>query len=260
MPQERLYRTEGLVLREMNYAEADRILTLITPDGKLSVLAKGIRRPTSRKAGHLGLFDRARILVAKGRNLDIVTQAESLEQFEGLHKDLLRFTYACYAGELTDRLAEEEEGSRELYELLLETLRRFDTASDLALWARYFEMRLLSYSGYQPNLFRCVSCGREIVPETNYLSAEVGGLLCSRCGPGVARAIALSINAQKVLRYLQTHGAEEVATLRLNPATHAEVEAALLAYLEYILERELKSASFLQRLRRDMRIVEGQRA
>ncbi|MHB0858462.1 MAG: DNA repair protein RecO [Anaerolineae bacterium] len=260
MPQERLYRTEGLVLREMNYAEADRILTLLTPNGKLSVVAKGIRRPTSRKVGHLGLFGRARILVAKGRNLDIVTQAESLEEFEGLRTDLLRFTYACYAGELVARLAEEEEGSRELYELLLETLRRFDTESDLALWARYFELRLLSYSGYQPDLFHCASCRREIVPETNYLSAEMGGFLCSRCGPAGAQAVVLSINAQKVLRYLQTHGSEDVATLHLSPATHAEVEGALLSYLEYILERELKSAVFLQRLRREMRSVEGARS
>ena len=75
MRRERLYRTEGIVLREMDYGEADRILTLLTPGGKLSAIARGIRRPTSRKVGHLGLFYRAQMMLARGRELDTITQA-----------------------------------------------------------------------------------------------------------------------------------------------------------------------------------------
>ena len=100
MRQERLYRTEGIVLREMDYAEADRILTVLSPGGKRSLIAKGIRRPTSRKVGHLGLFYRAQMLVAKGANLDIVTQAESLEEFEGLRGDLVGIDLRVTGGDL----------------------------------------------------------------------------------------------------------------------------------------------------------------
>jgi DNA repair protein RecO (recombination protein O) len=253
--QERLYRTEGIVLREMDYAEADRILTLLTPGGKLAVLARGIRRATSRKVGHLGLFYRAQLMIARGRNLDIITQAESLEEFEGIRGDLLRFTYACYVAELVDRFAQEEEESVELYELLTHRLRWLAVEDDPRLWTRYFELRLLAYTGYQPQLFSCVACHRRIDAVTNYFVPGQGGMLCPECARDEPTARAVSVSAQKVLRYLQTHDAATVRTLRITEVTHAEMETLLQAYLEYVLERELKSPVFLRRLRSELRAV-----
>ena len=250
---ERLYRTEGIVLREVDYAEADRILTLLTPGGKVSVLARGIRRATSRKVGHLGLFYRARLMLARGRNLDIVTQAESLEEFEGLRTDLLRFTYACYAGELLGLFAQEDEESEALYDLMTQGLRWFATEGDLRLWARFFELRLLSYAGYRPELFSCVGCHQAIQPVTNFFSAEQGGILCERCASRGPRSRSVSLSAQKVLRYLQTRDDAQVRALQLREATHVEIEALLQHYLEYILEREVRSLAFLRRLRRELR-------
>lgn len=252
MRQERLYRTEGIVLRELDYAETDRILTLLTPEGKLSALVHGIRRATSRKVGHLGLFYRAQLLMARGRNLDIVTQAESLEEFEGLRGDLLRFTYACYIGELVERLSREEEGG-ELYALTIDALRRIADEPDPRLWTRYFELRLLTYTGYRPELFHCLGCQEPIRPEANVFVASEGGLFCPRCGAAHRRGRTVSVNAQKVLRYLATRSPEEVEGLRISEGTHAEVEALLYEYLEFTLERELKSVTFLQRLRRELR-------
>jgi DNA repair protein RecO (recombination protein O) len=251
--QERVYRTEAIVLREMDYAEADRILTLLTPAGKVSVLARGIRRPTSRKVGHLGLFYRAQLMLARGRNLDTVTQAECLESFEGLRGDLLRFTHACYVAELAERFAQEGEENEPLYELLGQGLEWLAQEEDLRLWTRTFELRLLGLSGYQPDFFHCVQCHAELHAETNYLYAAQGGLLCGRCGPAQAQAKAVSLNAQKVLRYLlQAEDPTVVRALRVSAGTHAEIEALLRGYLEYTLERELKSVAFLQRMRREL--------
>ena len=258
MPPERLYRTEAIVLRQRDYGEADRILTLLTPEGKLSAIAKGIRRATSRKVGHLGLFYRALLLVARGRNLDIITQAESLDAYEGIRNDLWRFTYACYAGELMDRFAQEEE-SPELYALMADGLTWFATEPDLRLWMRYFELRLLSLTGYRPEFFVCVQCQSPIQPQRNLFSADLGGMLCERCSPAAPRTVEVSLSAQKVLRFLLRHDAAEVRTLRLRNATHAEIEALLQHYLEHIMERQLLSVSFLRHLRRELHMVEGQR-
>jgi len=233
--QQRLRRTEAIVLREMDYGEADRILTLLTPDGKLRAVAHGIRRPTSRKVGHLGLFYRVQVMLARGRDLDTVTQAEGLEEYEGIRGDLLRFTYACYVGELADRFAQEQEESGALFELVVGTLRRLGQSQHPRIWVRHFELRLLSLSGYQPELFSCVNCRAAIRPETNFLSLEQGGLLCGRCGLGQPQAKAVSINAQKVLRYLQSQGPDAVGRLRISKATHAV---------------------FLRRLRRELREAE----
>jgi len=100
---ERLYQTEAIVLRRSDFGEADRLLTVFTPErGKLRLIAKGARKPSSRKSGHVELFSYSRYLVAVGHDLDIVTQAETIEPFLPLHEDLLRATYAYYVAELTD--------------------------------------------------------------------------------------------------------------------------------------------------------------
>ena len=95
---DRTYRTEAVVLRRKDFGEADRVLTLLTPEhGKVRVVAKGIRKPASRKAGHLDLFMRSKLLVAKGRDLDIITQAETMSAYRPLREYLLRGAYAARA-------------------------------------------------------------------------------------------------------------------------------------------------------------------
>lgn len=252
MAQSRIYRTEAIVLRQMDYAEADRILTLLTPKGKMSALAKGIRRVTSRKVGHLGLFYRADLVMARGRNMDIVSQAEGIDAYEGIRHDLLRFTYACYLAELVDRFTQEEEDSSALYDLMADGLEWLANEQDPRLWVRYFELRLLSASGYQPQLFHCIVCHAKLLPEGNLFDLEQGGLACPRCGLGLSQGRPVSLAAQKVLRYLLSHTPTEVRTLRLKPETHDEVEALLQRYIEHTLERELRSVVFLKRLRQEL--------
>ncbi len=257
MAQPRLYRVEAIVLRQQDYGEADRILTLLTPAGKVTALARGIRRTTSHKAGQLGLFARANLMLARGRNMETVTQAENLEQHEGLYGHLLRFTYASYLAELCDRFAQPEEDSHELYDLLAAGLRWMAEEPHLWLWARYFELCLLEIAGYRPELHQCVRCGREIAAQDNYFSAAEGGIVCAICGPGEPPAPVISLGAQKVLRYLAGHDEAQVARLRVRPATMRELEGLLGRYLEYTLERELKSAQFLRRLHRELGAVDA---
>jgi len=252
MAQPRLYRVEAIVLRQQDYGEADRILTLLTAGGKVTALARGIRRTTSHKAGQLGLFAQANLMLARGRNMETVTQAENLEQHEGLHGDLLRFTYASYLAELCDRFAQPEEDSQALYDLLSAGLRWMAEESQLWIWARYFEMRLLELSGYGPELRTCVRCERAVEALDNYFAVAEGGIVCARCGPGDPPAATISLGAQKVLRYLAGHDPDQVARLRLRAATARELEALLWHYLEYTLERELQSTQFLRRLRREL--------
>lgn len=158
---ERTYRTEAIVLRRKDFGEADRILTLYTPArGKVRAIAKGIRKPRSRKAGHLELFTRSQLLLATGRDLDIVTQAEMVDAYRPLREELLRGAYAGYLVELLDRFTPDAEENDELYSLLREGLTWASTAPDLALAARYYELQLLGLAGYQPQLQRCLEIGR----------------------------------------------------------------------------------------------------
>jgi DNA repair protein RecO (recombination protein O) len=241
------------VLRRTDFGEADRLLTVFTPErGKLRLVAKGARKPTSRKSGHVELFTHSRFLVAVGRDLDIVTQAEALEPFLALRRDLLRTTYAYYFAELADAFTGEQDENRPLFELVKDALGWLCTTADLPLVARYYELHLMGLVGYQPQLFVCARCKKRLEPEVNYLSADDGGVYCHRCGYDRVGTVELSVNALKVLRFLQTREWDTCRLLRLSISGHAEVERVMQQYITHHLERRLKSVDFLQRLRRQM--------
>lgn len=259
MSASRVYRTEAVVLRGVDYGEADRILTFLTPRGRISAIAHGVRRATSRKGAHLELLMRSDLVLARGRNLDVVTQAETLEHYEGLRSDLLRFTHGCYLGELMIRFAQEDEPNAALYDLAVQALRWFSEGKDLSLWARYFEACLLRIVGYQPEMYHCVRCTEPVKAAVNGFSIAQGGVLCGECRSAAPRALDISLGAQKVLRYLFTHSEQDVARLRVKAKTVAELEDLLQRYLEYVLEQQVSSVEFLKRLRRELRELSERR-
>ncbi len=248
---ERLFRTDGIILRRRDFGEADRLLTVFTPArGKIRVIAKGARKPTSRKGGHVELFTRVDMLIAKGRDLDVLSQAEMVEPYLPLREDLIRATYASHVVELLDRFTGEEEENARAYALLRDTLGYLCAEPDLRLTARFYEVRLLSWVGYQPQLFTCAIGAEEVTAQDQYFSYSDGGVVCpTHAQP--ERMMPLSLGALKVLRYLQTQSFETVRVLNLRPALHGELERVLHGYITYLLEQRLQSASFLRRLRRE---------
>lgn len=228
------------------------MLTLYSREfGKIRALAKGARKPQTRKSGHVELFMRTNFMFARGKSIDIVTQAELVEAYAPLREDLVRTTYASYAAELIDSLTADEDRDLKKYDLLAEGLGWIATAADLRLTARVYELRLLTLAGFQPQLFSCVSCGETIVEQDQYFSADLGGLLCPESRGADRRAQPISAVAVKVLRYLQTRNWQTVSALQLKPTLHRELEAIMHYYLSYILERNLRSVDFLHRLRRE---------
>ena len=258
---DRTYRTEAIVLRRKDIGEADRILTLLTPGaGKVRVVAKGIRKPRSRKAGHLELFTRTKLLVAVGHDLDIITQAELVEAYRPLREDLLRSATAAYMVELLDRFTPDDQENPEIYELLTHGLEWAATARDLGLAARAYELHLLSAAGFQPQLHRCVICNQALVPEDQFFSPHQGGVVCAACGAEPLDPAAdphlrggwlpLSLNALKLLRFTQSNPYPKVAALTITAHTQAEAEAVMARYITVLLERRLKSVEFLKLIRR----------
>jgi len=252
MPRERSFRTEGIVLRRRDFGEADRLLTILTRErGKLKAIAKGARKPQSRKTGHVELFMRSQFLLGQGRDIDIVVQAEMMEPYNLLRADLVRTTYASYLVELLDRFTVEDDRHTGIYQLLADALGWLAESEELLLPTRYFELRLLALTGFQPQLFYCLACGEPIREQDQFISGDLGGLLCPSCRQGDRRARPISAVAVKVMRYLQTRPWRTVQSLQLHRRVHRELEEAMHYYITYILERNLKSADFLQRLRQE---------
>jgi DNA repair protein RecO (recombination protein O) len=250
----RAFQVQAVVLRHQDWGEADRLVTLFSLEmGKLRALAKGVRKPRSRKAGHLEPFTHVRLLLARGRDLPIITQADTIQAHLETRDDLVRVTYAAYVVELLDRFTYEEGQQRGLFQLLVDTLQRLDTQSKLDLVIRYYEIRLLDQVGFRPQLFHCVQCESEIIAEDQYFSAQQGGALCPRCGQTNIQASPrpVSMTALKYFRHLQRSAFSQVLPLNIPPGVLREMEILMQYYLTYLLERNLNTPPFLRQVRKE---------
>ena len=248
MPRFRTYSTEAIVVRQTSLGETDRVLTLFTPElGKLGAVAKGVRRPGSRMGGHLELLNLVRVSLAQGRTLDTVTDAHAVQTFAGLRGRLHSISRAMYAAELVDRFSIDRSPNLPVYRLLLEALTLLDAGPEAPALLRHFELMLLDHSGYRPELFRCVECRAELQPSGHTFSNALGGVLCPDCRAGAGDPpTRVSLEGMKVLRYLQR--APELgasARLRASASVAAELERLCHLYVRHILDRELKSAAFV---------------
>jgi DNA repair protein RecO (recombination protein O) len=242
----RLYRVSAIVIRQRDLGEADRIVIFYTRErGKLSAVAKGIKRPRSKLAGSLQLFTHAKVQLAAGRSLEVATQAEATDVFYHLRDDMARYAHASYAAELLDALTDEGLPEEDLFDLLLETLRALEAGGDPATIARAFELKLLDQLGYGVELEVCVGCGAKIAGEGQGFSVAHGGVMCSRC-TGAQGGTALSGRALQALRELLVLPMAEVAKRRLSAAAREELERLLRPFVDYRLERPLRSAVFLK--------------
>ncbi len=264
---QRSFRLEAVVLRHFDWGEADRLLTLYTRErGKVRAIAKGARKVKSRKAGHLEPFTRVTLQLARGRDLLIVTQAETIDAYQPLREDLVKTGYASYLAELLDRFTYEEESENyNIFRLLTESLSRIAFEADPWLAIRYYEVRLLDHLGFRPQLFECANCREEIQAVDQFFSAAQGGVLCPRCGVDPSTAPSLhsrlrlraslpgvwevSVEALKYLRHFQRSSYAEAQRARPSPQVRDEVEALMQRNFTYLLERELNTPGFIKRVR-----------
>lgn len=241
----RLYRVSAVVLRQRDLGEADRIVVLSTLErGKLSAVAKGVKRPRSKLAGGLQLFTKAEVLLAAGRTLEIITQARPLDNFYQLRTDLPRFAHASYLAELLDTLTEERSPDPELHLLLVAALKGLNEGGDPPTLGRGFELKLLSRLGYGPELHTCVSCGTEVEGGRAGFATTEGGVVCARCARTLGVGL-LSPNALRALRDLLRLPLEELARRKLSREAAEELARVLRPFVDYHLPRRLRSAEFL---------------
>lgn len=249
---ERSIRTDGIILRRRDFGESDRILVLFTRNlGRISAIAKGSRKPSSKIAGHLELFMRSSFLVSRGRNLHLITQAEVLDSFDNLRSNLQGIGRGSYIIELVDAVTFEEGSNYNLYELLLTTLTALDSGDDPAIITHFFELHLLGLVGFQPEFFICVECGKKITEQDQYISGELGGVVCPSCMTAISPADIRRVSARilKYLRHFQRSTLQELMVLNIPPDVRKGLEEVIKYYLTHTLERQLNSPEFINRIK-----------
>lgn len=237
-----LYRDQGVVLRTIRLGEADRIVTLVTRGhGKVRAVAKGVRKTKSRFGARLEPLSHVSLLLYEGRELDVVTQAESLDHFRVIREDLDRVARASSMLEAVDQVAQEREACPRLYQLLVGGLRALAASGNPLVVAAFF-WKLLSLEGAHPVLDRCAACGTEEGDELVAFDLGEGGALCRRCRRGVA----VSPEALAALRRILGGALAEALNEAPGPV-HAELEQLANRSLEHHLERRLRSLHVLDR-------------
>lgn len=208
-------KVEGIILKRRNLGEADRILTVLTSQkGKISVLAKGVRRITSKKSGNVELLNRVILYLHQGRNFLILTEASSLDTCQRLKEDLTLSAYAFHIIELVDKLTAENQENRSLYLELVEVLRRL-SKNPRQILVRAFEAKILSLTGF-----------------VNF--QESLGLHLR----GVA----------SILGNLVVMSWDQIEKLQINEKEALELEAVLRYHVEKVIEGKLKSRQILRKL------------
>lgn len=249
MSKPRNYNTEAVIIKKTKLGEADTILTLYTPHlGKIQGFAKSLRKPKSKMAGHLELLTHGQVWLARGRNLDTITGAQTINSFMPLKTDLDLTSYALYAAELINQFAADNVEDQPLFQLLVDTLQNLTQGGDNDLILRYFELHLLDMVGYRPQLDNCVACKAVLKEANNLFSPSSGGMLCPRCSQSQL-AYPLSEKARKVLLLLQNSDYSTVKGLGIERELSRQLEIVMRHYLNYLLEREVKSTAWLDSLR-----------
>ena len=240
-----LYRDEGVVLRTQKLGEADRNVTVLTRrHGKVRAVAKGVRRTKSKFGARLEPFSHVDLQLYAGRNLDIVSQAESIRSYGSpIVADYPAYTAGTAVLETADRLtAEEKEPSLRLFLLVIGALRSLaEQAHPPGLVLDAFLLRAMSVAGWEPALGDCARCG-ERGPHRHF-SVPAGGTVCPACRPtGSAMPNAATIEHLDALLCGEWARAEAS-----QPAQCREGSGLVAALLQWHLERGLRSLALVDR-------------
>ena len=205
-----------------------------------------MRRSASRLGPALELFNQIDVQLARGRNLDVITQAVRLP-VPRINADVERTAHASLIAELADRVSEERHPIEGLFELTALALDELAREPEPRRASAYFMIVALDLLGYAPQLLACASCELPLPEAPAAFSPVAGGFLCGNCAePGMHL---VPVQALKVLRVMATGGIELYRRLKLDARLMGEVEQVLEAQLEYHLDRKLKSLRFLRQMR-----------
>jgi DNA repair protein RecO (recombination protein O) len=241
-----IYKDIGIVIKQNEFSDYDRILTILTKGhGKISAIAKGVRKLSSKKAAACDLFVMSKFSFAEGKNLDIVTEVVPLNAFEEIKEDYKSIEILFYIGQIVDNLIIEGDNlqSKEIFAIFedcLNLLGKKDISDDkVLLIIRVFEIKILKILGVLPDFYECMNCGKTLSEsELFYFVPNLGGIVCKDCNEtGIPN---ISKNTIKVLRFLSEKNMKEAIAVSCSKEILSELDMVCKALLEYFADLNIK--------------------
>ena len=240
---------KGIVLRAVDTKESDKILTVLTPGGKLPVIAKGARGRKSRVTACTQLLAYSELTLSESRGWQYLSEGSPIQLFEGTRQDIALLSLASYFTELTEAAALENVESGEILSLLLNALYALgELKKDPALVKAAFELKLMSLIGFEPLADACAYCGNP-EPEDPVLDVREGVVCCGKCGKGErGLAMPLSPGSLAALRRALYGEAKRLYSFSLAGPDLKKLGDASEAYVHAMLERGFKTLDFYKSL------------
>lgn len=234
----------GVVLRARGFSDADKSYTVFTKEfGKLSFIAKGVRKITSKRAGNLDTLNFIKFSFTENKGFRYLVEVTCVDSFSKLKKDIPDFKHLYCLAELLNEFMQEDEPNAGVFELLVFTLSKMKKADENTkrLLVLNFEFKILTFLGFDPILDFCAMCSNDFSDERLPfgISFSTGGIICDLCKS--ADSIRLSYEAVKFLLSLKASKESEVFSLKVSSKVFTEVEKVVSEYTEFILESPLKS-------------------
>ena len=246
------HKNPAVILHSLDFAEWDKLVTFFTRDfGKLRGIAKGAKRSRKRFGSGLEPLTCSALCFFEKERTSLVRldHCEIVDAYTHIHSDVIRLGYASYLSELINLTAAEREANRELFGLLMSFLDLLNEASFREEFIRIFELRLLALVGYQPELRRCVVCRTEAQGRgEHWFSQSRGGIVCGDCVQGSPGHAKLSWGTIRMLQHAQTIELAKIRRLFFSCQAREESRRILPDFIEYRIEKPLKSLRLLKQL------------
>lgn len=242
-----LIRTEGIVIKTINYGEGSKILTIYSrSNGKISVMAKGARKTKSRINAVTQVFSYGEygIFLPNSNQMGTLNQGDISLHFTDIFQDIEKTAYAAYIVELVDKLTEANEPNPFLFQQLLASLELINQGKDMEVITRIFEMKMFLASGYRPNLHSCVLCDSQ--DNLNFFSIHHGGLLCNKHEN--EQSITLQQGTIKLLRLFEGIDIRRLGNIDVKNSTKTQLQHVLQAFYDEYIGIPLKSRNFLDQM------------
>ena len=230
-----IIKTKGLIISESKMGDFDKMVTILTPNGKIGCAAKGARRPKSLLMAGTQFFCFGEYLIFKGNNSYNINSCDTIEIFYNLRTDLDKLNYAVQLCKIVDSVTDENQNTYRILQLLLNTLYVIsETDKNLDLVASVFRIRLLCLLGFMPKVKKCVNCDSE--ENIAYFSIADNGFKCANCGKVDKSAISMSATTVDAIRYIISSPAKKIFSFDLPEGSIKEISLISKIYLDEKLE------------------------
>lgn len=242
--------TTGLVLRETETKETDKILTVLTPDlGKIPLIARGARRRNSPLAASCQLLTYSELTIYRRGNWRYLSEGSTIELFDGVRQDFELLSLASYFAELTESVVGEEQSAAEVLRLLLNALYALSTLKkDPALVKPVFELRLMALSGFEPLADACAVCGRS-EPEQPMLDVVQGVVHCAGCKQSGGLSLPLTDSSLAALRHALYADGKKLYSFSADRQTLQQLQHAAESFVAAQLERSFRTLDYYKTIR-----------